>query len=256
MREGRVCTRCDPVTCGKCRNTPERRQKLKRAAEAKAAAEQEAREKADREAQAKRKKLLDSLGATPKSARVPSTPQTSSTADPSNASVEIKMPKKTRPPSTSLHRTKPTSNPNRARMMRTRQLPRFPTMANNNIGRRRRILGLEAEMAVANPTQIQRVTIPQSRLRRKGQLRRAHNKLRREVVEKLMQMAANHLHEKYATLLRQSHDCRRTRVPRMQVPLVEMQFSMQKSNSARGTLDTESWKMIPSFRRSLEPTSF
>jgi hypothetical protein len=84
MREGRVCTRCDPATCGKCRNTPERRQKLKRAAEAKAAAEQEAREKADREAQAKRKKLLDSLGATPKSARVPSTPQTSSTADPSN----------------------------------------------------------------------------------------------------------------------------------------------------------------------------
>jgi hypothetical protein len=84
MKAGRVCTRCDPATCSKCRNTLQNRQRLARAAEAKAAVEQEAHEKAEREAQAKWKKLIDVLGATPKSATKTPSKQSPSPPNPSN----------------------------------------------------------------------------------------------------------------------------------------------------------------------------
>ncbi|KAL7503120.1 hypothetical protein ACHAXN_000965, partial [Cyclotella atomus] len=73
LRDGRVCTRCDPGTCGKCRNTEERRGRLRRAAEAQAA-----------EHQRQRESFLNSIGATRRSNGASSSTQSSADADPSN----------------------------------------------------------------------------------------------------------------------------------------------------------------------------
>jgi hypothetical protein len=240
LSAGRICVRCDPGTCSKCRNTAFHRQRLQRAAEAKAKAEQDAREKADREADARKKKLLDSIGATPKPKTNASTKQSPSSVNPvngldddANAEASSSVPGTPQSQDTTAESdpsqddTEDASPPVSTEDTQQHRMGAGDSSASSGDGKSQSAADSMGSQPTAAPTRMELPT------------RKRNKQLNRSTLGQRMQRDAALRHEHPTMSLQPSREFPRTRARRTPVLLATMQYSMRITDWGRGTPDTE-----------------